>query len=145
VVLVVALSVGSSHRSASQTPAQRAAALDAQLKCPSCEDVSVAASSAASAVSIRQLVLTDIEAGQSNATIVAYLQSRYPGIELKPSASGLEGIVWFAPLVAFVAALFAVGALFWRRRSTMRTTALADEDRRLVADALGAAKSGARP
>ena len=61
------------------TPAQRAAALDAQLRCPSCDDVSVANSSAASAVAIRQLVLADTNAGESDQAIVDVPAEPLPG------------------------------------------------------------------
>ena len=138
-VLAGALAVGASHRSGPATAAQRAASLDAQLRCPSCDDVSVANSSAASAVAIRQLVLADANAGVSDQAIVAYLQSRYPGIALRPSTSGLEGVVWFAPLAGFVLAAVLVGRLFWRKRSRDVHVHLEDEDRRLVAEAQRAA------
>jgi cytochrome c-type biogenesis protein CcmH len=138
VVLAGALVVGASHHGGPTTPAQRAASLDAQLRCPSCEDISVANSSAASAVAIRQLVLADTNAGMSNQDIVAYLQSRYPGIVLRPSASGLEGIVWFAPLLGFVLALVVIGRVFWRKRSRPLEVHIDHEDRLLVAEALRA-------
>jgi cytochrome c-type biogenesis protein CcmH len=138
-VLAVALIVGASHRSGPSTPAARAASLDAQLRCPSCDDVSVANSSAASAVAIRQLVLADFNAGESQHAIVGYLQSRYPGIVLRPSTSGLEGIVWFAPLVGFAVAVVVIGRVFWRKRSRPLQVRVEDADRLLVAEALVAA------
>jgi cytochrome c-type biogenesis protein CcmH len=141
-VLAGALAVGASHHSGASTPAERAASLDSQLRCPSCDDVSVADSSAASAVAIRQLVLADTKAGVSDQAIVAYLQSRYPGIVLRPSASGLEGIVWFAPLAAFVVAAAVIGRLFWRKRSRPLEVRVMDEDRLIVAEALKAAGGG---
>lgn len=140
-VLAGALAVGASERSGPEVPAERAASLDAQLRCPSCDDVSVANSSAASAVAIRQLVLADTKAGMSSESIVAYLQSRYPGIVLRPSASGLEGIVWFAPLAGFAVAIVVIGKVFWRKRSRPPAVRVEDADRILVADALKAAKS----
>jgi cytochrome c-type biogenesis protein CcmH len=141
VALVAALVVGSEVRGTPETPAKRAAALDAQLRCPSCDDVSVADSSAASAVAIRQLVLVDIEAGESESSIVSYLQSRYPGIVLRPAATGVQGLVWYAPIGAFLIAVGAVILMFRRRQkagSGSSPTPVAEEDRRLVNDALGA-------
>jgi cytochrome c-type biogenesis protein CcmH len=140
IVLAGALAVGASQTGGPLTSAQRAASLDAELRCPSCDDVSVADSSAASAVAIRQLVLADTKAGVSDQAIVSYLQSRYPGIVLRPSASGIEGIVWFAPLVAFALAAMLIGRLFWRKRSRAVEVRLVDEDRFLVADALRQSK-----
>ncbi len=144
VALVCALVVGASGRATPATPVQRAAALDAELRCPSCDDVSVANSSAASAVAIRQLVLADTEAGMSDSSIVSYLEGRYPGIALRPPASGIEGLVWFAPLVGFVLAIGVIGAVFWRRHRVRTDAAPADDDRRIVADALRSAQSQAR-
>ena len=45
-VLAGALLIGASHRGGPESPAARAASLDGQLRCPSCDDVSVASSSA---------------------------------------------------------------------------------------------------
>ena len=120
------------------------AALDAELRCPSCDDVSVADSSAASAVAIRQLVLSDTESGVSDSSIVSYLQSRYPGIVLRPPASGIEGLVWFAPLAGFALSLCVIGAVFWRRHRARTPVAPAEEDRRLVAEALRSLQSRAQ-
>ncbi|MGO9341798.1 MAG: cytochrome c-type biogenesis protein CcmH [Acidimicrobiales bacterium] len=144
IALVCALAVGASGHGAPATPAQRAEALDAELRCPSCDDLSVADSSAASAVAIRQLVLADTEAGISDSSIVSYLQSRYPGIELRPPASGIEGLVWFAPLAGFALAICVIGAVFWRRQHVRTPPAPAEDDRRIVADALRAAQSRAQ-
>jgi cytochrome c-type biogenesis protein CcmH/NrfF len=72
---------------------------------------------------------------------VSYLESRYPGIVLRPAASGLEGLVWFAPLAAFAVAVCVIGAVFWRRQHAKSFAAPAEDDRRLVADALKAAQS----
>jgi cytochrome c-type biogenesis protein CcmH len=138
-VLAVALFFGSSSGNhPASTPTAKAAALDAQLRCPSCDDLSVADSSAPTAVAIKQLVLADEQHGVPNSAIVSYLQSRYPGILLRPPASGVEGLVWFAPLAAFVLALCAVGVFFWRRRAVPVATAVDEDDRKLVAEALKA-------
>ena len=64
--LVVALVIGSGVlRSASPTPAQRAYAIESVLRCPSCEDLSVAQSSASTAVTVRATVARQIAAGKS--------------------------------------------------------------------------------
>jgi len=145
VVLAVSLAIGASGGSSPRTPTAKAAALDAQLRCPSCEDLSVADSSAPSAVAIRQLVLDDEQAGQSESQIVSYLQSRYPGIVLRPPATGIQGIVWYAPVAGFAVAFAVIVVLFKRRQTESTRIAPDDEDRRLVDEALGAAGSGATP
>ena len=133
---VVALVVGAAVPRGSSSPSARAAAIERQLKCPSCEDLSVADSTAPSAIAIKALVLRDVEQGQSDAQIEAYLKSVYgPGIMLTPPASGATGIVWVAPVAAFVIALVGLGVFFWRRRS-VGPAEVAPEDEALVAQAL---------
>jgi cytochrome c-type biogenesis protein CcmH/NrfF len=75
--------------------------------------------------------------------IIAYLQSRYPGIVLRPSTSGLEGIVWFAPLIGFALAVVVIGRVFWCKRSRPHRVQIEDDDRLLVAEALRAANKAA--
>ena len=144
VVLAVSLAVGAHRPAPAPGPAQRAAALDAQLRCPSCEDVSVANSSAPTAVAIRRIVAGRTAAGQSDTAIEAFLVSRYgPGILLRPPASGGIGAVWFVPIVAVPAALGILGVVLWRRRRASPGAA-SEDDRRLVEAALtGRAATGA--
>jgi len=129
IVLAVALAVGSGAFS-SHTPtlAERAAALESQLRCPSCEDVSVADSSASSAIAVRHQVLAQMRAGVSDAAIEASLVDRYgPTILLRPPASGLTVLVWVLPAVAALGALGMLGVVFWRRSKELAL--LRDEDR----------------
>ena len=147
-VLAAALAVGAHRPSPAPGPAQRAAALDAALRCPSCEDVSVAASSAPTAVAIRRIVATRVAAGQSDAAIEAFLVSRYgPDILLRPPTSGGAGAVWLVPLVAVPVAVAVLGGFLWRRRR-IAAAAASEDDRRLVEAALsgraGTAEAGTR-
>lgn len=144
-VLVVALVVGTvtRHASGPQTPTTKAAALDRELRCPSCDDESVAESSAASAAAIRQYVLASVEHGVSDSSIVSDLETRYPGILLRPPASGVQGLVWFLPIGGFAVATCVVAAFFWRRHTRREVLAPGEDDRRLVAAAMRGAS--ARP
>jgi cytochrome c-type biogenesis protein CcmH len=117
VVLAVALAVGgglgsSPHR----TAAQRAAALDGDLRCPSCDDLSVAQSSASAAVAVRHEVLHLAREGRTDQQIDDALVAQYgPSILLRPPDRGLAGLVWIIPVVAGALAVAALGVLFWRR------------------------------
>ncbi len=136
VVLGIALVVGARHPSPALGPSQRAAAIDAQLRCPSCEDLSVAQSSAPTAVGIRQIVAQRVAQGESDAVIEAYLVSRYgEDILLRPPASGGTGVVWVAPIVVVALCLVGLGLFFWRRRR-VQGAEVSDDDRELVAAAL---------
>jgi cytochrome c-type biogenesis protein CcmH/NrfF len=121
-VLTAALVIASGvTSSAAPTAAQRAAALETQIRCPSCEDVSVAQSSAASAIAVRHEVERLAAAGVSNRAIERHLVAQYgPSILLSPPDSGLLSVVWLLPLVAGLVALGGLGVFFWRRTRSWR-------------------------
>jgi len=147
VVVGVALALGASRGTAAQTPSQRAGAIDAQVRCPSCEGISVQASSASTAQAIRVAVAARVRAGQSDRQIFDFLVSRYgPGILLRPPAGGATAWVWVLPPLAVGAAASGLGVVFWRRRRT-ETSRVTVEDRLLVERALAerAASEPARP
>ena len=136
VVLAVALAFSASRASGRQSPAQRAAAIDGILKCPSCDGISVADSSASTAAAVRQVVLARVRQGQSDQEIEQYLVSRYgPSILLRPPTTGITAVVWVVPLVAAVGGVGGLGVLFWRRRRPL-TASVTAADRALVDRAL---------
>ena len=78
VVLVVALVIGSGALdSAPPSAAQRASALEQDVRCPSCTDLSVAESNATTAIAVRHQIETMVAAGQSDADIDRTLVSEY--------------------------------------------------------------------
>lgn len=121
-VLAAALVVGSGVTSSKPpTDAQRASALEAQIRCPSCADLSVAQSAASSAIAVRHEVAALVAAGQSDQQIESRLVAQYgPSILLSPPASGLSSLVWFLPAAAGVLALGGVAVVFWRRSRSWR-------------------------
>ena len=135
-VLAATLAVSVSRTSAPQTPAQRAAALESDLKCPSCDAISVLDSSASTAAAVRQVVLARVRRGQSDQQIERYLVGVYgPSILLRPPARGLTAVVWVVPLLAAAAGVGGLGVLFWRRRRPP-AVAVTPVDRALVDRAL---------
>lgn len=122
VVLGVALAIGSGVGSSSPpSNAQRAAAIEAQVRCPSCDDLSVAQSSASSALAVRHQIVTEVGRGESAGRIENGLVAQYgPSILLSPPASGLSALVWYIPAVAGALALAALGVFFWRRSRSWR-------------------------
>jgi len=136
VVLALALALAASRWSGTPTVAQRAAALDAVLKCPSCDGISVADSSASTAAAVRQVVLIRVREGQSDQQIEQYLVGRYgPSILLRPPTTGITAVVWVVPLVAAAGGLGGLALFFWRRRRPP-TTVVTPEDRALVDQAM---------
>jgi cytochrome c-type biogenesis protein CcmH len=143
-VVVVALVIGSIHPPPS-TDAARIARLDSIIKCPSCDDLSIAESDASTAVALRALVATDVHGGETDAQIEAYVVGRYgSSILLSPA----DSIVWVLPVILGVVVVGAFTVVMWRRRKPPVATA---EDEQLVAAALGrlapadAAPGGAAP
>jgi len=119
-VLFVALLVGSGvlHGS-SQTNAQRADAIEAVVRCPSCTDVSVAQSEESTALAVRHEIVRQVDAGRSTAQIEATLVSQYgQTILLEPPDTAGFSLIWLIPIILGAAALVGVGLLFWRRTST---------------------------
>jgi cytochrome c-type biogenesis protein CcmH len=111
VVLGLALVVAPSPSSA----AARIAHLESLVKCPSCEDLSVAQSNATTAVAVRDEISRDVRAGESDNTILTSIEDAYgPSILLSPSTSGLGSLLWIGPLGVVLALV--VVALRLRRR-----------------------------
>jgi cytochrome c-type biogenesis protein CcmH len=118
VVLVVALLVGSGVlRSSPPTAAQRAAAIESDIRCPSCEDLSVAVSSAPTAVTVRSTVRQLVDQGWTDARIEDYLVARYGStIVLDPSTSGWSALVWVLPVAGGLVAVAGLAVVLRRRR-----------------------------
>jgi cytochrome c-type biogenesis protein CcmH len=117
-VLVAALVVGSGALSSSPpTAAQRAAAIETVVRCPTCEDLSVAQSSAPTAVAVRAAVTQQIAQGRTDGQIKDYLVARYgASIVLDPPATGWSLLVWLLPLAGGAVAVALLVAVLVRRR-----------------------------
>jgi cytochrome c-type biogenesis protein CcmH/NrfF len=117
VVLGVALLIGSgAFDSTPQTVAQRAALIEANVRCPACTDLSVAESNSTTAIAVRHQIQGMVAEGSSTADIDQTLVSEYgQSILLTPPDSGGIPLIWVIPLVLGIGVVVAVGVLFWRR------------------------------
>lgn len=122
VVVVVALLVGSGLFSASHTSeAGRVRSIESEIRCPSCEDVSVADSTVSTSIAVRHQIAKMVSAGYSDTQIKNALVSQYgPTILLRPPTSGLVAAVWVIPALVAVSAVVGLGILFWRRSDEFR-------------------------
>jgi cytochrome c-type biogenesis protein CcmH len=120
-VLVVALVVGTGVlHSSPPTAAQRAASIDSDIRCPSCEDLSVATSSAPTAVTVRTTVRQLVGQGRTDQQIEQYLTARYgTSIVLDPPASGWSLLVWVLPLAGGAVAVAGLAVVLVRRRASV--------------------------
>jgi cytochrome c-type biogenesis protein CcmH len=121
VIAAVALGIGSVGKSGPPSLTARASALESKIRCPSCQDISVAQSDSSPAIEARHQITRMLAAGESDAVVEQYFVDRYgPSILLEPPSSGLGSLIWILPLVAVVLALGALGTLFWRRGRALR-------------------------
>jgi cytochrome c-type biogenesis protein CcmH len=116
-VLVVALLIGGGVFSGKpQTPAQRAASIEALVRCPSCIDVSVLQSQQTTALAVRHEIERQVDRGTSTGRITQILVSQYgQNILLEPPDTGGFAVIWIVPIVLAGGALGTVGVFFWRR------------------------------
>jgi cytochrome c-type biogenesis protein CcmH/NrfF len=117
VIVAVALAIGSGVFSGKpETDAQRAARIEAVIRCPSCIDVSVAQSQETTAVAVRHEIERQVARGESTAQIEQTLVDQYgQNILLEPPDAGGFPVIWIVPIVLGAGALVVVGTLFWRR------------------------------
>ncbi len=112
VVVAVAITVTPSASSQST----RIAHLESLVKCPSCQDLSVAESNATTAVAVRREITADVRRGESDNAILTSIEDAYgASILLSPSTSGLGVLLWVVPL-GVVLVVVLVGVRLVRRR-----------------------------
>lgn len=94
----------------------RARAIEAQLRCPTCQGLSIADSPATSATQMRALVREQLDAGASDDAVRAFFVARYGRwILLDPPVGGPDLALWLAPAV-----IVTIGAVLVVRRARAR-------------------------
>ncbi|MGA9525294.1 MAG: cytochrome c-type biogenesis protein [Myxococcaceae bacterium] len=77
--------------------------LGAEIRCPTCQGLSIAASSAATARAQLDMVRTLVTQGKSDEEIKQFFVDRYgEWALLKPSSNGLNSLVWIGPVALLV-------------------------------------------
>ncbi len=95
-------------------------AIAAQLRCPVCQNLSVADSPSDLAREMRGVIRAQLQAGKSSEEITAYFLSKYGDwILLAPRPRGLNLVVWVGPFAGAIVGLAVVGLAVrrWARRS----------------------------
>lgn len=136
VVAIVALAVGATGDRAPRTESERVQALAGEVRCPTCQNLSAAESTAKAAQAVRDEIRTRVRRGESNDQIRAFLVSRYTEeILLKPETKGVTGLVWVTPVLggAIVLAGLVVTFRRWKREAL---DDVSDADRARVETAL---------
>ena len=118
VVSLVALLVGSFDAGDPETPSERAASLAATIACPQCSGQPVSESSAPIAQVIRAEIKEQVDQGRSDSEIRAYYVEQYgQWVNLNPSSSGFDSLVWISPFLVVGIALGGLTLAFSRRKS----------------------------
>jgi cytochrome c-type biogenesis protein CcmH len=103
-------------RPSGSSEAARIAHLETLVRCPSCDDLSVAVSNATSAIAVRHEISTKVHEGKSDDEILTSLEAAYgTSILLSPPTSGLGVLLWIVPLLG-VLLLVASAVRLARRR-----------------------------
>ncbi len=116
----------------------RARSISAGLRCLVCQNQSIDDSNAPLARDLRLLVRERLKAGDSDAQVMRFVEDRYGEfVLLNPPLSWRTLLLWLAPLVALLAAVWTT-ARAWRRRQPLAagasvTPLSADEEDRLRA------------
>ena len=116
-IAAVALSVGlAAIVPRPADPDERARAIQTQLRCPTCQGLSIADSPATSATQMRELVREQLASGATDDEIRAFFVARYGRwILLDPPAAGVDLALWLVP-----ALVVSIGALLVVRRARAR-------------------------
>lgn len=115
-VAIAVLAYGSSHPSQGSQKA-RVSSLDSLIKCPACQDLSIAQSDAPSSVTLRHEVARFVRAGWSNARIESWVTARYGSTALLvPQSSSDSTILYLVPVALVGLGVAGLGWYLWRRR-----------------------------
>jgi cytochrome c-type biogenesis protein CcmH/NrfF len=87
-----------------------------ELRCPTCQGLSVLDSDATFSVQIKEEVARQIESGKNKDQILQFFSERYgPWILRNPPKEGFNVIVWIFPLALLVCGPIFVWYFVWRR------------------------------
>ena len=134
---VALMVVGVDRVSGPSTSEERIDAIAQRLACPTCDGESVYESRGSASQAIRKEIARRVADGQSSDDeIVAAIDDSYEAdLRLVPDSSGLESMIWIAPMVVAVGAVALLVVAFrrWRSEGSLTPT---DEERSVVEKAL---------
>lgn len=109
-------------------------ALSQELRCPKCQNQTIADSNAPISKDLRELLYRRLEEGASDREILDDMVSRYGEfVRYRPGVGGVTLWLWVAPLALLALAVLIVVSVFRNRPSTVE--GLSDEQRERI-DAL---------
>ena len=114
--------------------------LSNDLRCPTCQGLSVNDSEAGFSTSIKGKIRELMKQGESDEEIIAYFVERYGEWILRaPPVSGFNLVLWVLPGTAIVTGLLLVlyRPKYWVEKPTKEMTGLTPEDEQKIMDDLG--------
>jgi cytochrome c-type biogenesis protein CcmH len=107
----------------------RAKALQKELRCLVCQGQSIDESNAALATDLRRLIRQQIQGGQSDDDIKAFLVARYGAFVLmKPPVREDTFFLWFGPAMLVFIGVGVIGVTVLRSRRRLRNDGESDLD-----------------
>jgi len=114
--------------------------LSNELRCPTCQGLSVKDSEAGFSTSIKGKIRKLMKQGESDEEIISYFVERYGEWILRsPPLSGFNMVLWILPGAAIVTGLMWViyRSKNWVEKPTKEMTRLAPEEEQIIMDDLG--------
>ncbi len=110
IVSILALALILSHAAADDAAMEaRYRALIAELRCLVCQNQSLADSDAELAADMRRVVREQLQQGNSDAEVVAYLVARFGDfVRYRPPFKPVTWVLWLGPALALAAGLWVV-------------------------------------
>ncbi len=109
VVILASFSFAVYHNLTTANTSSRVIALEKEVKCPSCIDLSIYNSNDATSYTMRVFIKKAVASGQSNSEILDTLVTTYGSqILMTPPKSGINLLLWFLPASFLVAAVLEI-------------------------------------
>ncbi len=103
--------------------------LTRELRCVVCQNQDLAESNTPLAIELRQQITEQLQQKKTDADIKAYLSARYGEFILfKPTFSPKNYVLWLAPFICLLGALWLLLALLQQRKNTLIQTPLSAQE-----------------
>jgi cytochrome c-type biogenesis protein CcmH len=123
----------------------RVMALAEELRCLVCQNQTIADSHAGLAIDLKNQIREQLQAGRSNADVIAYMVARYGDFVLyRPPLKATTFGLWFGPFALLAGGIVSIAVILRRRRRALLQTNTATPEQRERAAALLADEPGAR-
>jgi cytochrome c-type biogenesis protein CcmH len=114
-----------------------------EIRCPQCQNASIAGSDAPIADDLRQEVYDQMQEGRSDDEIMAFLKERYGDfISYRPPLNASTFLLWFGPAILLLLGFFVVRRLLAGMSATDTGKSLSAEEVRKLETMIGGSEDG---